>query len=387
MTRRQLDALLLASRDYWQPQPFREARPGWCEAHPAVLARLLALADDDCERLNDDAALAADFLAAELPWLRDLQALAELPLYPARPLAVEGERWAWEIPGRKRQQIEAFAAAMRPAGARLLDWCGGKGHLGRLLALTDGAAVTTLEIDAALCHAGAALAQRLHVPQDFRVADALTAGFSPLPGQHAVALHACGELHRNLLRRGVAAGIERFDVAPCCYHIGAGEIYQPLAAGAALALRRDDVRLAVTESVTAPPRERRQRDRRSAWKLAFTTWRSQCSAAAYCTFKPVPEAWLRGDFASFLAALCAREGLPLPSSRQIGELEEQGWRRQREVARLSIVRHACRRALEVWLALDLVGFLESAGYTVALGRFCARQLTPRNLLISAQRAG
>ena len=53
--------------------------------------------------------------------------------------------------------------------------------------------------------------------------------------------------------------------------------------------------------------------------------------------------------------------------------------------RLSIVRHAFRRPLEVWLALDLGLFLEGAGYEVSLGTFCPRRLTPRNLLLSARR--
>jgi len=54
--------------------------------------------------------------------------------------------------------------------------------------------------------------------------------------------------------------------------------------------------------------------------------------------------------------------------------------------RLSVVRHVFRRPLEIWLALDLAVYLENRGYTVDLGSFCARQLTPRNLLISARRA-
>ena len=52
--------------------------------------------------------------------------------------------------------------------------------------------------------------------------------------------------------------------------------------------------------------------------------------------------------------------------------------------RLSIMRNAFRRPLEVWLALDLAVRLENDGYSVNLGRFCERRLTPRNLLISAR---
>jgi hypothetical protein len=53
--------------------------------------------------------------------------------------------------------------------------------------------------------------------------------------------------------------------------------------------------------------------------------------------------------------------------------------------RLSIPRHACRRALELWLAFDLAEYLETCGYEPSLSTFCDRQLTPRNLLLTARR--
>jgi hypothetical protein len=36
--------------------------------------------------------------------------------------------------------------------------------------------------------------------------------------------------------------------------------------------------------------------------------------------------------------------------------------------------------------LDLAAYLEEQGYAVKLQSFCAQRLTPRNLLISAERA-
>ena len=84
--------------------------------------------------------------------------------------------------------------------------------------------------------------------------------------------------------------------------------------------------------------------------------------------------------------MAQRENLASPSANLLAGFEQRGWQRQREVMRLSIVRHAFRRAVEIWLALDLACHLESRGYQVALGTFCDRRLTPRNLLISARRA-
>jgi len=383
--RRQLDTLLLAFRELWHPQPFREIRPAWSEQWPALADELLALPDADAVHLNDDIDAALSLLGRHLPEVEALRNLTELPPRTQSMLAEQPPFWAWEIPGRKREQIEAFAGAARRSGRPVLDWCGGKGHLGRLLAEQWQVPVHTLEIDRVLCRAGEALAERGGVDQRFVAADALAPGEWPRAGGHAVALHACGDLHRQLVRRSAEAGVARLDIAPCCYYRGVAEHYQPLAAGASLQLSRDDTRLAVTETVTAAPRETRRRDRSMAWKLGFDAWRRVATDGDYRSFKPVPDAWMRGSFAEFLGLMGQREGLAEIGASAAQEFEALGWRRWREVTRLSIVRHAFRRSLEVWLALDLAVFLEAHGYAVEVGSFCERRLSPRNLLISAER--
>lgn len=382
---RRLDTLLPVFGELWQPQPFRDSRPAWCERWPALADELLSLDDDEAAALNDDVGQALGLLARHLPAVAELAAVGEVPRHAALPLAEQGARWARDIPGRKQAQIEAFAAAARSAGRPVLDWCGGKGHLGRLLALQWQVPVQTLEIDRQLCADGAALAARLGLDQHFVAADALADGIDVPAGRHAVALHACGELHRRLIERGAAAGVARLDVAPCCYYRGVEQDYRPLSPGLQTRLSRDDLRLAVTETVTASPRLARRRDHEMAWKLGFAACRQQLTGEGYRPFKPVPAAWFRGSFAEFLERMLARQGLPAVSAESAARCERLGWQRQREVMRLSIVRHAFRRALELWLALDLASYLEGRGYAVAVGRFCERRLTPRNLLISAER--
>lgn len=382
-----LDEALLDSRALWHPQPFREIRPRWCAEQPALAAELLALDDGAVELLNNDGRAARALLARYFPALSELDALTELPMHDAVPRVEHGSRWAWEIPGRKQQQIEAFAAAARPAGQPILDWCAGKGHLGRLLALQWQLGVNSLEIDPVLCRAGEQLASRARVTQNFVCQDALTVTNAFSPSQHAVALHACGDLHRTLIKDGAEAGVARFDVAPCCYYRGVTDVYQALSGGLKNSLTRDDARLAVTETVTASPRLTRQRDKEMAWKLGFDVWRRELTGRSdYRNFKPVPAAWFRGDFSGFARLMAQREMLSMPQEKTLALFEASGWQRQREVMRLSIVRHAFRRSLEIWLVLDLTLYLEKQGYEVSLGSFCQRQLTPRNLLISARRA-
>jgi hypothetical protein len=383
----QLDALLAEHAWLWRPQPFKQARPAWCARLPGLCETLLGLSDEELARLTDDSGALNALLAEHLPALTVLDELTRLPTREQNTLADLGPHFANAIPGRKWQQVSAFAGALGAVRAPLLEWCGGKGHLGRLLAAQWQQPVLTLDHDPALCEEGDRLAQRAHVAQTFRLDDALApSAAEAVAGRHAVALHACGELHRTLVRQAVAQGAPALDIAPCCYHLLLENDYRPFSANAQLQLTRDDLRLAVTETVTALGREVRLRDREMAWKLGFNRLRQSLGEEEYRPLRPIDKAWLNGDFAGFCRRLAEREGVELPPQPAWQEFEQAGWQRQRETMRLSLPRHAFRRAIELWLVLDLAGFLETNGYSVRVGTFCARELTPRNILISA-RAG
>lgn len=373
----------------WRPAPFHEPRPAWCARFPGLANRLLALDEAEVERLAGDnhalIDLASRHLGAAFPSLALMHKLIELPR--AEAAAPDGDaRLAWRVPGRKQAEIEAFAAALPAIEAPILEWCSGKGHLGRLLGQRWRQPVVSLELDAALCAAGAELAERAGVEQRFLAGDVLSGDAARhLPGRHAVALHACGDLHLALLRGAAAAASPALDLAPCCYYRIASPRYQPLNPDAGVALSRDELHLAVTETVAAGARERRLRDRDMAWKLAFLEWRAAAGVERGRTFKPIPAAWYGEGFEAWMRRLAAREGVAPPDAvTDWDALESQGWVRQREVRRLGLLRLAFRRPLEIWLALDRALYLERQGYRVTLSEFCPRRVTPRNLLISAR---
>jgi hypothetical protein len=193
-------------------------------------------------------------------------------------------------------------------------------------------------------------------------------------------------LHRTLLRRALESGIAAFDIAPCCYYLGAGETYQPFSEALQLRLSRDDLRLAVTETVTAAGREVVKRDQEMAWKLGYDQLRRErCGVAGYLPIKPIDKSWLLAGYENFCQQLAGRENRVLPSNIDWANYEAQGWQRQREVMRLSLVRAAFRRGLELWLVQDMASYISANGYAVRLTTFCQRELTPRNILISARR--
>lgn len=384
---RQLDRLLDDYAWLWRPQPYKEARPQWCEELPQLCSTLLELPEEQLQVLTSDQEQLLSLLTSYLPDLVALPSLTVLAERDAHTLSDTGPHFSVGIPGRKWEQINAFGSALGEVGAPLLEWCGGKGHLGRLLASEWQQPVLTLELDASLCVEGERMAQRARVEQFFHCGDALQDGTGLLvQGRHVVALHACGELHRTLIRRGVASRVKALDIAPCCYHLHGSEHYRPFTEDLRLQLSRDDMRIAVTETVTAVGREVRRRNTEMAWKLGFSAWRCEITGTSdYKPIKPVDKSWLKLGFEGFCRTLAGREGLDVTGDVEWDFFEQLGWQRQREVMRLSLVRHAFRRAIEMWLVLDMANFLISSGYRVSLGTFCDQSLTPRNVLLSARR--
>ena len=381
-----LQTVLDTHEDLWRPQPFRGRDLAWRAQRPALAAVIDALSTAEVGALEADPAALQGWIMRQLPSLAGLARLTALPDLPQRPLLPTGAHFDWGIPGRKRAQIEAFAAHLQCSESPLLEWCAGKGHLGRRIAVADGVAVTSLDIDVDLTHHCRTLGARAGIAQQAVCADALTrAARGHVRGRHVVALHACGELHRTLVRHADVDDARGYSIAPCCYYRGAGEPYRPLSAAATLALDANALRLAVTETVTAAARDRRRTARDQAYKLGFIALREALTGEADRRFRPVPAAWSGAGFEAFCRRLAAREQVGLPARIDWGHWEATAWRRHDEVARDSLVRHALRRALELWLAGDLALALTAAGFETRMGCFCARELTPRNILIDARR--
>lgn len=385
-----LDDFLLQHQALWRPRPFHHLHLPW-EAEVPELAAWLRRRSLEQAETTDPFALAAPAPFPELAsQAQTLSTIGELPggdpVQRARTLSVD-------VPGRKLAQIQAFASRLqfqqRPT--HWLDWCAGKGHLGRWLTQI-GQRLTCLEYDPALIESGRALSERLgldavHVQQDV-LADTCNAR---LKKEHTpVALHACGDLHVRLLQLASRNSCSQLAVAPCCYNRIAGLHYQPLSSAAqvsALQLSRDDLGLPLSETVTAGARVRRQRDQSMAWRLAFDLLQRQLRGIdEYLPTPSLPSDWLSKPFAHFCHDLAMLRDVPPPGEQNWPELEALGWQRLAEVRNLELLRNLFRRPLELWLLLDRALYLQEQGYSVKLGSFCEYRLSPRNLLLLAERA-
>ncbi|MWV15129.1 methyltransferase [Pseudomonas sp. L-22-4S-12] len=386
-----LDSFLLTHQPLWRPKPFTSLQLDWEHEHAELAHWLRQRSLEQAEASHNQPHL----LAAPAPFPQlaaRAQALSQLGELPARPTRKLPAHYSVDVPGRKWQQIEAFASRLQfhRQPDHWLDWCAGKGHLGRLLA-HDGGQLTCLEHDPQLVSAGQRLSERLHLAAQHRQQDVLAADAAEqLHAEHSpVALHACGELHVRLLQLASAKGCRQLAVAPCCYNRIRTQHYQALSSPAqhsALQLSRDDLGLPLSETVTAGQRVRQQRDRSMARRLAFDLLQRQLRGCDHYLPTPsLPVAWLAKNFADYCRDLAALKELPRPLECDWSSLEAQGWQRLAQVRNLELLRNLFRRPLELWLLLDRALYLEEQGYRVQLGSFCSHALSPRNLLLLAER--
>lgn len=386
-----LDAFLIKHQALWKPRPFTHLQLPWEASYPELATWLRGRSLEDAESSHNRPGLldAPQPFAALAALSLELDSVGELP---AHALEAAGHRLNVDVPGRKWQQIEAFASRLSFTSPprHWLDWCSGKGHLGRRL-LQHGQQLTCLEYDPALVASGQAFSQRhhlhaLHVEQDVLAADTI----AMLNADHTpVALHACGDLHVRLIQLASAAGCKQLAIAPCCYNRISLTAYQPLSPAGLrsdLQLSLDDLSLPMSETVTAGARVRRQRDTSMARRLGFDLLQRQLRGVdEYLPTPSLPSVWLDKSFADYCHHLAALKELSTTGPQDWSALEAAGWQRLAEVRNLELLRGLFRRPLELWLVLDRALFLADQGYTVRLGTFCKTPLTPRNFLLLAER--
>lgn len=387
----ELDHLLSRHRDLWQVPAFHHRHLYWHNSRPDLCAALLQLEDAELSRLEQNEQALHQWL---VPWLgqdgKPLARLTHLPALQQRTLSIP-PRLNIGVPGKKWAQIQALASVLPKDQRALLEWCAGKGHLGRLLALSDNRAVVSLELDPTLCAAGRSAAELQDASQQFVQADVLqpdSARWLPANGQ-VVALHACGDLHTTLLHHWLDSDCQRLTCSPCCYHLIEPKTYQPLSRqgmASTLQLNRIDLQWAVRQLTTGGASARRLQHTERWWRLAFDEWQRHVrSKDSYLPLPSFPKRLLSNSFTEFCHFAAESKGLTVPATINEAHWLARGSERLHQVRLTELVGRIFQRPLELWLVLDRVLLLEEHGASVRIGTFCDHQLTPRNIVIDAEK--
>ncbi|AEX21574.1 methyltransferase [Vibrio sp. EJY3] len=384
---------LIDNQSLWRFDPFQSSiHPvlPWQEQYPDLCQWLASLSPLEIERLKAKPEEALAEISAYLPVLKLLSEHTHLETVPLKGLDLDRGLDSG-VPGRKLEQIVAMgeAAIQSHYGEEWLEWCSGKGYLGRILTTQTDQPVTSFEYQQALCDSGQSAANEHQWKMTFIQGDAFDAKAKAVfkPTQHAVALHACGDLHIRLLQCGCEAEVSAMTISPCCYHLIQGETYQPLseiAQHSTLTLSKQELRIPLQQTVTGGERVRRHRQQEMIFRLGFDLITRQVLGIE--EYQPVPsirKSQLSEGFEAFCLWAAEKKAIDISQSIDFNKFETLAEQRFWHMERMSLVQLVFQRPLELWLALDKVLYLEQRGYRASLSEFCAKTVTPRNILICA----
>ncbi|WP_260259406.1 SAM-dependent methyltransferase [Vibrio intestinalis] len=389
-----IDSFLIKHQQYWRFEPFFASFSDallWQQTHPELCSWLSTLSELQIEQYKQDSSLLFDHIGRFFPELKSHLASLYVPELPNHGLQL-ARGVDSGVPGRKLAQIVSMgeAALAQHHGKEWLEWCSGKGFLGRILASQSGEKVTSFEFQHALCESGQQEADKQHLPMQFVQGDAFDESAKQVfnDKQHAVALHACGDLHVTLLKHGVTHHLPAMTISPCCYHLIKDDDYQALSKqgqASELALTQQELRIPLQELVTGGERVKRHRFLEMSYRLGFELLlREQLGHQQYTPIPSIKKSLLSEGFEPFCQWAAEKKQLNLPQVDFDGYFE-RGQQRYWQMERLSLVQQLFKRGLEMWLVLDKALYLQQNGYQVSVSEFCSRATTPRNLLIHAQR--
>ncbi|MFA0240766.1 MULTISPECIES: methyltransferase [Vibrio] len=386
-----LDSFLLEHQIYWRSEPFHLCQTHdqpWTDVNLPLVDWLDGLSIERIQTLKEQPQVLISELMRFLPELGN--ANQHIQFDNSALVGLDLPRGTADgIPGRKLQQIVAMGEASleHHHGKEWLEWCSGKGFLGRILSQQSDQKVTSFEWQQSLCESGQKIADDQKLEMDFVQGDAFSKDADRVfnSNQHAVALHACGDLHVELVKKSVSHGLPAVTISPCCYHLIHDESYQAMssvAKSSALTLSKSDLRIPLQETVTGGERVKRHRQLEMSYRLGFSQLlKGELGVDEYIPVPSIKKSELSEGFESFCCWASEVKDISLGSDIDFDSYLIQGEALFWEMEKLSLVQQVFRRPLEIWLALDRAIYLQEQGYQASIEEFCERSVTPRNLLI------
>lgn len=397
-----LDKLLSNNSHWWQFAAFHHLESRWKVIAPELCLELQKQEFNAFGETKDTQVTTELYKNIDLnQFIPDLAAIERLSKINQniQEMAAPSSHWHYQVAGRKWSQITRFVPHV-PKHKNILEWCSGKGHLGRLAASDGASSLLSLEWQQALCEKNQELNRRLEIEQRYcsvhiYQCDVLSKEVNEYldQKQFPIALHACGDLHTQLIQQVVNHKMEGICLAPCCYNLISKEKYRPLSRRAQqsqLSLSKHDLSLPLKKIVTAGRREKVEQSKEKLWRIAFDCWqRKVLTSDHYMPLPTIPKRVLKSGFESFVAWASETKKQP-QLIQQAGILDSQkalqeASNRMPAILQMEWVQHHFQRAIEVWLLLDKAMYLQENGYKSEIFEFCNASDSPRNLMLRAIR--
>jgi hypothetical protein len=400
----QLDALLHKYETIWKDEPFQHLSLRWQDSYSKLYFSLINLSDDQLHHLSQTPSALIRLIDEQLELGGQLIELSSCPSL-SKTKQINNKlpsSYINGIPGRKLNQIIAFSEHLSGSDKTntskerynqvslytksFTDWCCGKGHLARVMHYQHKAPVIGLEYSPKLCVKGNNLSKKLAVDVTIIEQDVLQPLNTPeLFQNHQTALHACGDLHRQMIIKSASNKAPTISFSPCCYHLTDDYEYQMISNfQSALSINKEQLKLAVQETVTAPQRDQKQRRILKLWRVAFDLIQREATGHDQYQHCPsLPLSAVNLGFPSLVEKFSEHLQIKLSTDIPLDDYLHRAEKRLNQIERLELARQGFRRALELWLVYDRSLFLAEQGYHVTIGTFCSRDITPRNIMIQA----
>ena len=376
-------SLLIENRSLWSFHPFRKDVYSWEDDHPEVSSFLRTWTNEEVEAFE----LCPQNHPNAPSFILDL--FARCKEYTRLPMLFDpsfscSKKWLLNIKERKQKQLVPFISCIKGDAKSYVDWCCGKGHLGRLLNHFYSSSIIGLENNIHVVHKGRELASEKQI---FICCDVLHDSIPSLQGG-MIALHSCGSLLTKAMEQVSAQSLQECLLVSCCYHKISEDLYTPMSTVAKrqnVRFTKNELRLPSTIEHHASQKSKRRRRTDMRYRIAIDSILQEIGfQSSYRSFPPVPDGWKDLSFQEYVARVWEREGFPSMSGVKLYEMEQQGRDRLRVIRALSSFRSMFARVLEVWINTDRALWLQERGYSVKLGICMPSSASPRNIAIQAQ---
>ena len=349
-----LDTFLTAHQALWKPRPFTHLQLPWETSYPELATWLRGRSLEEAESAHNHPALvdAPQPFASLAAMSLALSAVDELP---AHALEAPAHRLNVDVPGRKWQQIEAFASRLQFADTAeaLAGLVLGQGTPGS----TPAANRAATDLPGIRSGAGCQRPGTQPAPSTARAAcrtgcTGCRCGFAIESSAHTrrsacLRRFACATDPARQRSRLQTTRHRTLLLQPDQHRPGT----QPMSSAAQrsdLQLSLDDLGLPMSETVTAGARVRRQRDTSMARRLGFDLLQRQLRGVdEYLPTPSLPSAWLDKPFAEYCQHLADLKELSTIGAQNWSALEAAGWQRLAQVRNLELLRGLFRRPLEL----------------------------------------